>query len=222
MVPAVNGARETPVPFCKNASFSGTILCMKPFEEVVRFHGHSCTGLALGYRVALAAMREMGMGTMSEDEELVAVVENDSCAVDAIQLVTGCTFGKGNLIFRDYGKQVYTFLKRPSGSGVRVSIDFSPPEETETERELWERYGRGDRSEEALRAVHDRKAKKTRAILESPEETLLKITKADVALPQEARIYKSLTCSVCGEKTAEPKARVRDGKIVCIPCFERT
>jgi len=138
---------------------------MKRFEEVIRFHGHSCPGLALGYRVSLAALKAMDRGKISEDEELVAIVENDSCAVDAIQLVTGCTFGKGNLIFRDYGKQVYTFLKRPSGNGVRISIDVILPEETKREKELWKRYGRGDRSEEVVQAVHDRKAKKTKVIL---------------------------------------------------------
>jgi len=193
---------------------------MKRFEEVIRFHGHSCPGLALGYRVSLAALKAMDMEKISEDEELVAIVENDSCAVDAIQLVTGCTFGKGNLIFRDYGKQVYTFLKRPLGNGVRISIDVIPPEETKREKELWKRYGRGDRSEEVVQAVHDRKAKKTKVILESPEKALLKITKVKVPVPQEARIYQSLPCGMCGEKMAEPKARVRDGKIVCIPCFE--
>ncbi|MCL4475086.1 MAG: FmdE family protein [Nitrospirae bacterium] len=195
---------------------------MKRFEEVVSFHGHSCPGLALGYRVALAALKAMDMEKISEDEELVAIVENDSCAVDAIQAVTGCTFGKGNLIFKDYGKQAYTFVKRPSGNGIRISIDFTPPEETEKEKELWRRYGRGDRSEEVVRAVHNRKARKTRAILESPEKALLKITKVKVPLPQEARIYQSLSCGMCGEKMAEPKARVKEGKIVCIPCFERT
>nr|WP_279383444.1 FmdE family protein [Methanobacterium formicicum] len=25
--------------------------------------------------------------------------------MDAIQVITGCTFGKGNLIFKDYGKK---------------------------------------------------------------------------------------------------------------------
>jgi formylmethanofuran dehydrogenase subunit E len=194
---------------------------MKRFEEVVGFHGHSCPGLALGYRVATAALKAMKMEDISEDEELVAIVENDSCAVDAIQVVTGCTFGKGNLVFRDYGKQVYTFLKRPSGSGVRISIDFIAPQETEREKELWRRYSQGDRSEEVKRAVHDRKAKKTKAILESPEKGLLKITKVKIPLPREARIYTSVPCGVCGEKTAEPKARLREGKIVCIPCFER-
>jgi len=195
---------------------------MKRFEEVVSFHGHSCPGLALGYRVALAALKAMDMEKISEDEELVAIVENDSCAVDAIQAVTGCTFGKGNLIFKDYGKQAYTFVKRPSGNGMRISIDFTPPEETEKEKELWRRYGQGDRSEKVVRAVHNRKAKKTRAILEAPESALLKVTKVKVSLPQEARIYQSLSCGMCGEKMAEPKARVKEGKIVCIPCFERT
>jgi len=195
---------------------------MKRFEEVISFHGHSCPGLALGYRVALAALQVMEMENISEDEELVAMVENDSCAVDAIQVVTGCTFGKGNLIFKDYGKQAYTFVKRPSGNAIRISIDFTASEETEKEKGLWRRYSQGDRSEEVVRAVHNRKAKKTKAILEAPESALLKITKVKIPMPQEARIYQSLSCGICGEKTAEPKARVKNGKIVCIPCFERT
>ena len=193
---------------------------MKLFEEVIGFHGHSCPGLAMGYRVALAALKAMDMEKISEDEELVAIVENDSCAVDAIQVVTGCTFGKGNLIFKDLGKQVYTFVKRPSGNAIRISIDFPPPQETEKEKELWRRYSQGDRSEEVVRAVHNRKAKKTKAILEAPESALLKITEVRIPLPQGARIFQSLSCGICGEKMAEPKARVKEGKIVCIPCFE--
>ncbi len=101
---------------------------MKSFDEVVAFHGHACPGLALGYRVALYALRKLA--GRASDEELVAIVENNSCAVDAVQVMTGCTFGKGNLIFRDYGKQVYTFIDRTSGSGVRIAIDWTPPKET--------------------------------------------------------------------------------------------
>jgi formylmethanofuran dehydrogenase subunit E len=82
---------------------------MKTFEDIVEFHGHVCPGLALGYRVSMFALKELGERAL--DEELVAIVENNSCAVDAVQVITGCTFGKGNLIFKDYGKQVYTFIK---------------------------------------------------------------------------------------------------------------
>lgn len=194
---------------------------MKSFEEVVGFHGHSCPGLALGYRVARTALREMKRETISEDEELVAIVENNSCAVDAIQVVTGCTFGKGNLIFRDYGKQVYTFLKRPSGEAIRISADFAAPQETEEEKERWRRYSRGDRSPEVLKAVQNRKAKKTRAILDASEDELLKVIRVSVSLPPEAKIYQSISCTVCGEKVAEPNARLKDGTVVCIPCSEK-
>ena len=49
-----------------------------------------------------ASMNELD-SIHAADEEIVAIVENDACGVDALQCVTGCTFGKGNLIFRDYG-----------------------------------------------------------------------------------------------------------------------
>ena len=192
---------------------------MKTFEDVIEFHGHSCPGLAIGYRVSMLALKELG--ERASDEELIAIVENNSCAVDAVQVVTGCTFGKGNLIFRDYGKQVYTFIKRPSGDGIRISVDWKSPEETDEEKRMWDRYMKGDRSAMVLRTVHDRKAKKINLILNAKDEDLLKVTKGNMDLPEEAKIYPSLSCAVCGEKVMEPRARVKNGKIVCIPCFER-
>ncbi len=99
------------------------------YEDVVQFHGHSCPGLAIGYRMTLAALTALEATTAAlaalraaraSDEELVAIVENDACGVDAVQVVAGCSFGKGNLVFRDYGKHVYTFFSRTTGRGVRV------------------------------------------------------------------------------------------------------
>ena len=89
------------------------------YSEIVAFHGHSCPGLAVGYRMSRAAMDALSE-MRSGDEQLVAIVENDACGVDALQCVTGCTFGKGNLIFRDFGKQVFTLYSRDSRKGVRV------------------------------------------------------------------------------------------------------
>ena len=191
---------------------------MKTFDDIVDFHGHSCPGLAFGYRVALFALRSLG--DRSTDEELVAIVENNSCAVDAVQVVTGCTFGKGNLIFKDYGKQVYTFIKRPSGEGIRIAVDMTFPE-TDEEKRIWDRYIRGERFDEVLKAVHNRKAKRIDLILNARDEDLFNISQGTMALPDEAKIYASLRCAVCGEKMMESKARVKNGEIVCMPCFER-
>jgi formylmethanofuran dehydrogenase subunit E len=191
---------------------------MKTYDEVVDFHGHSCPGLALGYRVSLRTLGELGKP--SSDEEIVAIVENNSCAVDAVQVMTGCTFGKGNLIFRDYGKQVYTFLKRPSGEGIRISVDWKKPEETPEEKAMWDRYMKGERSAGVVRFVHDRRSAKIHYILDADEKELMTVTVAKEKLPPEAEVYKSIHCESCGEKMMEPRARVKDGRIVCIPCFE--
>ena len=97
---------------------------MATYDEIVKFHGHECPGLAIGYRMASAGLKAIE-SARSEDEEIVSIVENDACGVDALQCVTGCTFGKGNLIFRDYGKHVYTIYSRPLGKAVRVVFNFN-------------------------------------------------------------------------------------------------
>ena len=67
-----------------------------------------CPGLALGVHAARFALDEIG--PHAADEEVVAVTETDMCGVDAVQYLTGCTFGKGNLIHQDHGKNAFTFL----------------------------------------------------------------------------------------------------------------
>ncbi|NTW77372.1 MAG: formylmethanofuran dehydrogenase, partial [Syntrophaceae bacterium] len=89
-------------------------------KRCVEFHGHICPGLIYGYRVAKEAMRLMDI-RRAVDEEVVAVCENDSCAVDAIQVLLGTVIGKGNLIIRDYGKNAYTVLSRSRRRAYRFS-----------------------------------------------------------------------------------------------------
>ena len=188
------------------------------FDDVVKFHGHACPGLALGFRVANLALKEFGL--RSRDEELAAIVENNSCAVDAIQAVCGCTFGKGNLIFKDYGKQVYTFFKRPQSEALRIALKWEPaPDDPETAA-MWERYSEGDRSPEVTAVVQDRKARKMNSILEADDEELFNVKRVELEMPETAMIYKSVTCSRCGEKVMEPRTREVDGKLLCIPCSE--
>jgi len=56
---------------------------IKSYSDAVAFHGHACPGLALGYRAAQYALGALKAGR-SDDEELVCIVENDACGVDAI------------------------------------------------------------------------------------------------------------------------------------------
>ena len=106
------------------------------FNEVVEFHGHACPGLAVGYRMTREAMEYLNNNYRAEDEELVAIVENDACGTDAVQYLSGCTFGKGNFIFQDHGKMVYSFYFRKTGKAVRISRPTQA--RTKTEEMTWD------------------------------------------------------------------------------------
>jgi len=167
------------------------------YNEIVSFHGHECPGLAIGYRMATAAIDEL-KALRSEDEELVAIVENDACGVDALQCVTGCTFGKGNLLFRDYGKQVYTVYSRRTRAGVRI---------------LFHGNGITDEIRQDRTALAD-------WILTAPVESIISVKHVSVQEPEPARIRKSVLCSICGEAVMETRTREMEGELVCIPCNE--
>ena len=195
-------------------------MCMEKtdWERAVEFHGHSCPGLATGYRVSEIALREIA-GKRAEDEELVAIVENDACGVDGVQFLTGCTLGKGNLLYRDFGKHVYTFVCRNSGQGVRISVKGSVwKHDDEDYSALQEKISSGRASEEEKDRQKALKEKRTRHILNAPEDEFCTIQHITVQLPSKARIFNSLTCAYCGEQVSESRARIRDSRIACIPC----
>ncbi len=188
-------------------------------RDAIRFHGHVCPGLIIGYRATKVARSAFGV-ERSEDEELVAIVENDACGVDAIQALLGCTLGKGNLIYRDYGKQVYTIVSRESNRAIRIALKstvLGRPSETEA---LFQKAQKNEASAEEREALDDFRKKRMEELLELDEETLFKIEDVQIDTPEKARIFKSVSCHYCGEKVMDPRARIRDGKIACIPCSE--
>jgi len=190
-----------------------------PWEKTVEFHGHSCIGLAMGFRAAEAAMKFLEH-ERDVDEEMLAIVENDSCAVDAIQVVTGCTLGKGNLLFRDYGKQAYTFALREKKKAVRITVQG--PEE-DSLREITKLRGKvacKEATEEEQALFKSKTGEIISTYLSRPLEEVCEIREVDCEIPGKARLFSSVTCSCCGEKVMEPRARVKDGKITCIPCAE--
>lgn len=168
------------------------------YDQIVSFHGHNCPGLAIGYRMSQAALNFLSQAR-AEDEELVAIVENDACGIDAVQCLTGCTFGKGNLIFRDYGKQVYTVFSRGEGIGVRVVFDNGKVP-----------TGVGD----------DRQAL-IDWLLSAAEEDIVSLKEVRIHEPERAQIRTSVRCAICGEGVMETRASEIEGKLVCIPCSDQ-
>ena len=188
------------------------------FNTAVQFHGHVCPGLSIGYRVAMLAANHFK--DRSKDEELVAVVENKSCAIDAIQAINGCTCGKGNLIFKDYGKHVYTFFKRGDKKALRISLKPDALSQEEKHTALFAKVKADIASPDEVREFRTSQEAKSQRILEMPVEELFWTREIEIEPPEKAIVYPTLICSKCGEGFMEPLGRVRNEKIVCIPCFE--
>jgi len=189
------------------------------FEDCVRFHGHSCPGLASGYRAAKAAMEALGV-MRPEDEDLVAICETDACGIDAIQVIAGTTAGKGNLIIHDYGKHVFTFYNRKDGKAVRITFNRGEDESTNGMNAIRAKVFSGTATNEEEARFHELMHTATVNVLHAPAEKIMKIEQITMDAPRKARIFASVTCECCGESVADAKTRMSGGRRVCIPCAE--
>jgi len=188
-------------------------------EQVVAFHGHLCPGLAIGIRAAEAALQ--AMQNPAQDEELVAVVENDNCSVDAIQFLTGCTFGKGNFIFRDYGKNVYSFYRRVDGKSIRILLKSDAGKHDQPEvQPLLVKQQNGDLTAAESSQLDAYRQERIERILNIPLDDLFEIQPISGPIPQKAHLYESLRCAHCGETTMETRTRRIHGEWLCLPCYE--
>jgi formylmethanofuran dehydrogenase subunit E len=165
-------------------------------EKAVRFHGHICPGLTIG---VLAAKYVLDHGyEYSPNEELVAVVENDNCSVDALQVILGTTFGKGNLIHQDYGKINYTFYDRRIKKGLRLSIKSSDPGDKKLTRD-----------------------EKIQFLLNSKPEDIFHVYNVEFNPPGPAQIEESIPCEICGEHTISSRIMTYNNSEMCIPCYKK-
>ena len=208
-------ARGTP---CRIDQMEGVAVVLD-IEKARQFHGHICPGLATGVRVAQIALQEIGHD--SDGEGVIAIVEADNCAVDAIQYFTGCTFGKGNLIHRDFGKNAFTFIRRSDGKAVRIVVRPDAWGDPEPEHEsLLQRIRDGAASDEDRQAAAVGRQHHLEEILRRPAVELFDVQAVDCLVPESARIYESIRCAGCCEAVMETRIRLLGGKPYCIPCFD--
>lgn len=163
------------------------------WDKCAAFHGHSCGGLTIGYKAALYAVKLLELD-FSEDEEVVCISENDACGVDAIQVILGCSIGKGNLLFHMRGKQAFTFFNRKNNKAVRLVLKPRPQ---------W--------LDKGMSFDYYQKCR--------PEDMFL-VKPAVLMMPEKARSFRSIICSECGEETAENQIRLDGDRKLCRDCYQ--
>ena len=166
---------------------------MKTWQDCVAFHGHECGGLTIGYKASLYAIELLNL-EFSADEQVVCIAENDACGVDGIQVMLGCSIGKGNLLFHMRGKQAFSFYNRKTGKSVRLVLKPRPEGMTKADAFA---YYQGCKPEE-----------------------MFDVKETSVGLPEKARLFDSYICDCCGETAGANWIRLAGGKKLCMDCYE--
>ena len=166
---------------------------MKTWKDCAQFHGHECGGLTIGYKASLYAIQLLNL-EFSSDEQVVCIAENDACGIDAIQVMLGCSIGKGNLLFHMRGKQAFSFYNRKTGASVRLVLKPRPEGMTKAE---------------------------SFAYYQSREpKDMFDVKDATIQLPEKARLFDSYVCDCCGETTGANWIRLAGDKKLCLDCYE--
>ncbi len=162
---------------------------LQDYIEEASKDGSTRSGIVLGIRMALLALKELGLEVPLQDHRsLVTIVETDRCLPDALQLVTGCRLGNRTLQFKDYGKMAATFVDVTRNLAIRIGA-----RESANER-LLENFRGLDKEnkEEVLRQGYER----------LPEEELFTRQWVKLDLPaEELPGYRGerVICAECGE-----------------------
>ncbi len=166
---------------------------MKTWKDCVAFHGHECGGLTIGYKASLYAIELLNL-EFSADEQVVCISENDACGIDGIQVMLGCSAGKGNLLFHMRGKSAYSFYNRKTGQSVRLVLKPRPE---------------GMTREESFAYMQAQEPK-----------DLFEVKPTTIALPEQARLFHSYVCDCCGEITGANWIRLAGDKKLCLDCYD--
>ncbi len=188
-----------------------------------KFHGHKCPAMPNGLRVGAAAMNKLG-AERSKDGQLLAILElgEDHCATcfaDGIQVITGCTFGKGNIKKLHYGKWGLTLVNKKTKKAVRVT----PKAEammSNKKTEFFTKYRMlGIPASEVPDEVVEPLVVK---VMNAPEEMIMTISEVfDYELPEKKDSFAGFVCDICGEMVVEKYGRVLGDKKVCQDCYNK-
>jgi formylmethanofuran dehydrogenase subunit E len=173
--------------------------------------------MTVGLRAAEFAVARLGRN--GPDNELMATAETISCAVDAIQLITGCTFGKRNLVHLDNGKNAYSFWRRSDGAGIRVTA--RPGSDAYRTEELWqlsEKVEDGSASAEEQNRFAELQAARIQRILSAPVEDILIVEELSGQVPERGKLAPTAECEGCAEQTSTVILHFHRGRMLCPPC----
>lgn len=185
-----------------------------------KFHGHKCPAMPNGLRVAEAAMNKLGV-ERTGDSFLHAILELGdnhcaTCFADGVQVITGCTFGKGNIEKTHKGKWGLTLIDKRTKRAVRVTPKAEAMLQTKTTPFFKNYREKGvpptQVPDEVVQPLVDK-------VMNAPADMIMEVSDVFEYNWQEPKhTFNSFACEECGEMVVTEYARIKNGKHVCQDC----
>lgn len=202
---------------------SRQVMVPLPLANIVRYHGHLCPELAIGYRVGVIAQRELGI-SREKAHSFFALAENMTSAIDALQFMTGCTVGNQNFFAYDLGKHVYYFGPAQNGNELqevlRVAL-INPVVDFAGKGEIEKKILAGQAEPAELENYQRALDEAVEQILTLPEEKLFTKSRVFMRIPVKENCCRYTRCSRCGEVVAVEKTIAGENELLCRVCAAR-
>ncbi|RMD87410.1 MAG: tRNA CCA-pyrophosphorylase [Calditrichaeota bacterium] len=186
-----------------------------------KFHGHKCPAMPMGLRVGAAAMNALGV-ERAKDGQLLAILDlgEDHCATcfaDGVQVITGCTFGKGNIKKTHKGKWTLILVDKKNQKAVRVNPKAEIMQANKETSFFKDYREKGIPASQVPDEVVEPLIKN---VMSAPDEKILDISEVfDYEYHDHPHSFRSFVCEECGEMVVEKYGRVYDDKKVCQDCY---
>ncbi len=189
-------------------------------EAGQQLHGHKCPAMPLGLRAGAAAMNALGV-ERAKDGQLLAELELGEghcahCFADGVQMITGCTFGKGNIKQLGYGKFGLTLIDKANEKAVRV-VPRAEAQAASKQTPFFKEYR--EKGIPASQVPVDVVQPLIDQVMSAPDDAILKVGEVhEHHHPKPEESFASFTCERCGDMVIEKYGRVFGDRRVCIPC----
>ncbi len=101
-------------------------------KQIERFHGHLGPYAIIGYKMGEIANKTLGLDPFSKKAVVwTGTTPPLSCIIDGLQMSSGCTLGKGNILVRQEGSPKVQFTNN-DGKQIEITLKPSIKQEIDT------------------------------------------------------------------------------------------
>jgi formylmethanofuran dehydrogenase subunit E len=176
--------------------------------------------MPIGYRMGTLMLKTLAVPKAQDHEYFIetemGIGHPQTCLMDGLQAITGCTYGKLMMERMNYGKLAAT-LWTPSNGSVRIAIrpEFSD------KLGKYEFFDFRKKGVEPSKITEPVRLEVINIVLNATDEEMFTVKKRpDYEYKRTKGSFNKAKCESCGEYVFERYVRTKDGKQFCIPCSE--